>query len=44
MILFTLMMDTLFSSETRLLQEPNGVPYQDTSSFIVTVVSISDLT
>jgi hypothetical protein len=42
-IFVTLMMQELSSSETRFLQEPNGVTSQNTAFFIVTAVKTSNL-
>jgi hypothetical protein len=42
LILFTLMMEAMRSSETRLLQEPHGVTPQNTAFSIVTAVKASD--
>jgi hypothetical protein len=43
-IVSTLMIEPLRSSETLFLQEPKGVPSQDTAFFIVTAVKTSNLT
>jgi hypothetical protein len=44
LILVTLMMEALSSSETSVLQEPHGVTSQKTPFFIVTAVKTSNLT
>jgi hypothetical protein len=44
LILVTLRMEAIRSSETRLLQEPHGVTSQKTALFIVSAVKTSSLT
>jgi hypothetical protein len=43
-ILVTLMKEALSSSETSILQEPNGVTFKKTPFFVVTAVKTSNLT
>jgi hypothetical protein len=44
MILFTLMLEALHSSETHFLQEPHCVTSQKSAFFMVTAVKTSKLT